>query len=67
MDEEMEEFVGEAFEGEEIDMDYEFDAPSFYDFTRPETDWEAEEAEDWFRYAGSYPPSRKRFNVISYF
>ncbi|KAK9914128.1 hypothetical protein M0R45_037922 [Rubus argutus] len=57
MDEEMEEFVGEAFEGEEIDMDYEFDAPSFYDFTRPETDWEAEEAQDWFRYAGSYPPS----------
>ncbi|KAM5557159.1 protein TPX2-like [Rosa sericea] len=56
-DQEMVEFVKEAFEGEEIDMDYEFDAPRFYDFTRLETDWEAEEAEDWFRYAGSYPSS----------
>ncbi|KAL6123329.1 hypothetical protein ACLB2K_075851 [Fragaria x ananassa] len=43
--------------GEEINMDYEFDAPKFFDFTRLETDWEAEEAEDWFRCAGSYPCS----------
>ncbi|KAL6127029.1 hypothetical protein ACLB2K_075074 [Fragaria x ananassa] len=57
-DEEMVEFALEAFEGEEIDVDYEFDAPKFFDFTRLETDWEAEEAEDWFRCAGSYPSSR---------
>ncbi|KAL6131913.1 hypothetical protein ACLB2K_070286 [Fragaria x ananassa] len=56
-DEEMVEFALEALEGEEIDMDYEFDAPKFFDFTRLETDWEAEEAEDWFRCAGSYPSS----------
>lgn len=60
-DEEMVEFALEAFEGDEIDMDYEFDAPKFFDFTRLETDWEAEEAEDWFRCAGSYPSSRKQF------
>lgn len=63
-DEEMVEFVKEAFEGEEIDMDYEFDAPRFYDFTTLETDWEAEVAEDWFRYAGSYPSSRKQFTEL---
>ncbi|KAM1054474.1 hypothetical protein ACFX2I_001819 [Malus domestica] len=57
MDEEMVEFAREAFEGDEIDMDYEFDAPKFYDFTRPESDWEAEEAEEWFRSAGGYQPS----------
>ncbi|KAM1407142.1 hypothetical protein PS1_001777 [Malus domestica] len=59
MDEEMVEFVREAFEGDEIDMDYEFNAPN--DFTRPESDWEAEEAEEWFRSAGGYEPSRKQF------
>ncbi|XP_050152913.1 uncharacterized protein LOC126627411 isoform X3 [Malus sylvestris] len=57
MDEEMVEFAREAFEGDEIDMDYEFDAPKFYDFTRPESDWEAEEAEEWLRSAGGYQPS----------
>ncbi|CAN6705582.1 unnamed protein product [Malus baccata var. baccata] len=58
MDEEMVEFVREAFEGGEIDMDYEFDAPKFYDFTRPETGREGEEAEEWLRSAGGYQPSR---------
>ncbi|KAM1020633.1 hypothetical protein TB2_041778 [Malus domestica] len=61
MDEEMVEFVREAFEGGEIDMDYEFDVPKFYDFTRPETSREAEEAEEWFLSAGGYQFSRKRF------
>ncbi|KAM1020644.1 hypothetical protein ACFX2J_041660 [Malus domestica] len=57
MDEEMVEFVMEAFEGGEIDMDREFDVPKFYDFTRPETGREAEEAEEWFLSAGGYQPS----------
>ncbi|KAM2006743.1 hypothetical protein ACFX15_001751 [Malus domestica] len=41
----MVEFAREAFEGDEIDMDYEFDA------------LKAEEAEEWFRSAGGYKPS----------
>ncbi|CAN6705578.1 unnamed protein product [Malus baccata var. baccata] len=64
MDEEMVEFVREAFEGGEIDMDYEFDAPKFYDFTRPETGREAEEAEEWLRSSGGYQPSL--YEVVSY-
>ncbi|XP_028961953.1 protein TPX2-like isoform X8 [Malus domestica] len=52
----MVEFVREAFEGGEIDMDHEFDAPKFFDFTRPETGLEAEEAEEWFL-SGGYQPS----------
>ncbi|KAJ7975587.1 protein TPX2-like [Quillaja saponaria] len=57
MDEDLEEFVAEPFVGEEIDPDYEFDAPCFYDFNQPETYWEALETESWFEYAGNYPPS----------
>ncbi|KAG9156172.1 hypothetical protein Leryth_015577, partial [Lithospermum erythrorhizon] len=41
----------------EIDLDYEFDAATFLDFTRPETGLETEEAEKWFDYADSYPSS----------
>ncbi|KAH0979046.1 hypothetical protein GBA52_006223 [Prunus armeniaca] len=57
MDEEMQYFMREAYKGDEIDLDYEFDAPKFYDFTQPDSDLEDTEAEDWFRFAGSYPPS----------
>ncbi|KAJ1431365.1 TPX2 central domain [Sesbania bispinosa] len=42
---------------DEIDLDYEFDAPRFWDFTRPDTFWDAAEAEEWFEFAASYPPS----------
>jgi hypothetical protein len=62
MDDDMEEFVVEPFVAEEIDFDYEFDAPRSYDFTWPETDLEAREAERWFESAQSYPPSRKHFH-----
>uniref|UniRef100_A0A2N9GQ42 TPX2 central domain-containing protein n=1 Tax=Fagus sylvatica TaxID=28930 RepID=A0A2N9GQ42_FAGSY len=58
MEEEMEEFVMEPFVCEETDLNYEFDAARFYDFTRPETDWEAIEAECWFESAQPNPPSR---------
>ncbi|KAM3017932.1 hypothetical protein FF2_001761 [Malus domestica] len=57
MDEELLEFAREAFEGDEIDMDYELMRQRFYDFTRPESYWEAEEAEEWFRFAGGYHPT----------
>lgn len=41
----------------DIDSEYEFDACQFFDFSRGETECEAEEAENWFRYAHEYPPS----------
>lgn len=44
----------------EFDLDYEYDAACFYDFTRPESLSESEEAQLWFRFAPSYPPSRKQ-------
>ncbi|CAL0333215.1 unnamed protein product [Lupinus luteus] len=42
---------------DEIDFEYEFDAPRFCDFMTPETFLDAFEAEQWFDYATSYPPS----------
>jgi len=51
-------------EGHEIDSDYEFDAPQFFVFTRQETAWDDSEAEQWFEFAPSYPPSRKPFIKI---
>lgn len=60
-DDEAAEVSGEPFVWEHIDLDYEFDAVMYYDFTRPETELEIMEAEDWFKSAGTYPPSRKDF------
>ncbi|XP_022958386.1 uncharacterized protein LOC111459624 isoform X2 [Cucurbita moschata] len=57
MDEEMEEVTDQPFDSDEIDLDYEFDAAMYYDFTRPETEMEMRGAEDWFKFAGTYPPS----------
>ncbi|XP_047323557.1 protein TPX2-like isoform X2 [Impatiens glandulifera] len=45
------------FKTSDVDPDYEFDAARFFDFTRPESSSEAEEAENWFLSIGSYPPS----------
>ncbi|KAL8233747.1 hypothetical protein R6Q59_019847 [Mikania micrantha] len=51
----MEDFdEGDPSLSEDIDSDYEFDAPHFYDFSR---DDEAEDDENWFRPANEYPPS----------
>lgn len=63
----LEEFVMEPFVGgnEEMDLNYEFDAPRFHDFTLPETDLEAFEAGHWFDSAKTYPPSRKHFGHFS--
>ncbi|XP_006399197.2 protein TPX2 [Eutrema salsugineum] len=48
---------------EEFDIDFEFDAPRFYDFSKPELDSETEETELWFESAGSYPPSQFCLNL----
>lgn len=50
-----------SFEAQEIDLDYDYDAPQFFDFTRPESAKEAREAECWFESAASYSRSRKHF------
>lgn len=55
----MEDFIVESSDVlSEIDSEYEFDASRFYDFCRPESTYEAEEAERWFQTASTYPPSR---------
>nr|GEW34962.1 protein TPX2 isoform X1 [Tanacetum cinerariifolium] len=46
-----------TFTAVEIDLDYEYDAVRFYDFTRDETVDEAFQAEMWFESVGSYPHS----------
>ncbi|GER44189.1 cell cycle regulated microtubule associated protein [Striga asiatica] len=55
--EEEEEEVDYSFTVYEIDLDYEFDAARFFDFSRDESPLEARRAELWFESAGSYPPS----------
>lgn len=56
MEEEMEVELP-VFEAREIDLEYEFDAARFFDFTREESFAEAREAELWFESAPNYPPS----------
>lgn len=60
-EEEME--VEPVFEVHEVDLDYEFDAVMYFDFTRPETREEARLAELWFVSAAEYPPSREYFQL----
>lgn len=60
MDEDMEDnTVIFTFTAVEIDLDYEFDAPRYFDFCREESLTEARNAEIWFQSAQTYPPSRK--------
>ncbi|CAN1842632.1 hypothetical protein LINPERHAP1_LOCUS36896 [Linum perenne] len=42
---------------EEFDLDYEFDAPQYHDFTMPDDDSETEEEDCWLDVASGYPPS----------
>ncbi|CAL5185056.1 unnamed protein product [Lathyrus oleraceus] len=42
---------------DEVDVKYEFDAPMFFDFTKDESLLDDCEAEQWFEFATSYPPS----------
>ena len=51
--------LNKSFSDDEIDFDYEYDAANYYDFTTPETDSEAHEAERWFETAAYHPPTRK--------
>ncbi|XP_018680140.2 protein TPX2-like isoform X1 [Musa acuminata AAA Group] len=57
MDHEMAEATDEVFVCFEVDLDYEFDAPRYFDLGREETPAEARAAELWFDTAGTYPPS----------
>lgn len=63
MDEEMVDEIAEPFLAVEIDLDYEFDAARYFDFSRDESPAEARQAELWFESAKSYPPSRKRLST----
>jgi hypothetical protein len=42
----------------EVDLDYEYDAPRWFDLAQEEAPVEAAAAEMWFAAAPSYPPSR---------
>lgn len=65
MDTEMEEDTIEftTFTVFEIDLDYEFDAARYFDFSRAESIAEARQAELWFASAATCPPSRKCFSI----
>nr|GEX42462.1 protein TPX2 isoform X1 [Tanacetum cinerariifolium] len=54
-----------TFTAVEIDLDYEYDAVRFYDFTRDETVDEAFQAEMWFESVGSYPHSPFALRLLS--
>ncbi|KAL8256057.1 hypothetical protein R6Q59_031124 [Mikania micrantha] len=54
-----------TFTAVEIDIDYEFDAVRFFDFTRTESIDDAREAEMWFDSVGSYPPSPFAVRLLS--
>ncbi|XP_013701918.2 protein TPX2-like isoform X1 [Brassica napus] len=56
MDEDME-IEPTVFEAKEIDLEYEFDAARWFDFTRMESAEESQSAEFWFHSAPSYAPS----------
>ncbi|KAF8095954.1 hypothetical protein N665_0320s0078 [Sinapis alba] len=56
MDEDME-IEPTVFEARDIDLEYEFDAARWFDFTRMESSEESQSAEFWFHSAPSYAPS----------
>ncbi|XP_004515751.1 protein TPX2-like isoform X2 [Cicer arietinum] len=57
MEEDEDAEIEHVYIAHEIDLDYEFDAARFFDFTRPETPDESCQAQLWFRNAPNYPPS----------
>ncbi|CAH9086287.1 unnamed protein product [Cuscuta europaea] len=57
LDNEVEDMVEYTFTVVEIDLDYEFDAPRYFNFCGGESPVEARAAESWFETAGTYPPS----------
>ncbi|KAA8522308.1 hypothetical protein F0562_012981 [Nyssa sinensis] len=65
MDEEMEDTIELTFTAVEIDLDYEFDAARYFDFSRDESLVETRAAELWFDSAESYPPSPFVMKLVS--
>ncbi|KAH0643176.1 hypothetical protein KY290_034781 [Solanum tuberosum] len=65
MEEDMEDMVEYTFTAVEIDLDYEFDAPRYFDLGCEEALPETCQAESWFESAGSYPPSPFVTRLIS--
>jgi hypothetical protein len=61
----MMEIENEVFGEDDIDFDYEFHAPNFFDFTSQETPDQAQQAERWFETAATYAPSRSFFFNLS--
>lgn len=61
--EEMEELFTETIVVDEFvfDIDYEFEAPQFYDFTDEFSVDEGADDDFWFDSASSHPPSRECF------
>uniref|UniRef100_M1CPE9 TPX2 central domain-containing protein n=1 Tax=Solanum tuberosum TaxID=4113 RepID=M1CPE9_SOLTU len=54
----MDDFSAECSdELQKIDWEYEYDAAFFYDFSTPESPFQAAQAQRWFETAGNYPPS----------
>ncbi|XP_078161710.1 uncharacterized protein LOC144557038 isoform X1 [Carex rostrata] len=65
----MDEEMGEASEGDlclgfDVDFDYEYDAPKFFDLSAEEPVMEASSAEEWFDTADSYPPSPLIMKIV---
>ncbi|CAJ2650565.1 unnamed protein product [Trifolium pratense] len=60
----MMEIENEVFGEDNIDFDYEFHAPNFFDFTSQETPDQAQQAERWFQTAGTYAPSPFVANLV---
>lgn len=65
MDEDME-IEPMVFDVREIDLEYEFDAARWYDFTREEFPAESQAAEFWFHSAPSYAPSREFNHTLKF-
>eukprot|EP01018_Ginkgo_biloba_P016911 Gb_32374 [translate_table: standard] len=57
VDVDVEDAMEELFPAFQIDPDYEFSAPHYFDFIQGETREESEKAERWFETAGSYAAS----------
>lgn len=65
MEEEMEDMVEYTFTAVEIDLDYEFDAPRYFDFSCEESFPVRSLTESWFESAPTYPPSPFVTRLIS--
>ncbi|XP_047271194.1 protein TPX2 isoform X2 [Capsicum annuum] len=65
MEEDMEDMIEYTFTAVEIDLDYEFDAPKYFDFSSGESFPVRSLSESWFDSAESYPDSPFVTRLIS--